>query len=674
MVTAVVAAALLLSTPAPVEASASRSGYVIQAGREGKVKALFAGCGTGAMSGWRVRGISIPYNRIRATLEGPGGAELQLELRRRIDNPAALTQTKSFDVFLVASKGMTPKGAVEVALRAASGVRLRDDGKIWSRARARNQASSDASRWRLDALSAWGWPVALLTLLGMLFAGFVKRAPWREREGRVALVELALLMCLALYVRWWVIPPGAANFYSRLLYAEPNAIDLDPYGPGFAGWIRCWFVVRGVSIQTAYLAGAVAGAVTIVPVYLLGWMVARQRLAGVLAGAALAVWPIHALHSSTDGSASLIGLLLATSLALVYGAGRLGSGSLLVAGWLAAGLAATVRLDVATAWIPLGLLVACHAPTWRLQRRLPVALLSALIVVVTVAVISLGLRRLLPAYAESEPLRMAHLYNLLGANGGSILGPPRSSLWLTAGVLVGLFFVWRASRWRAVGLLGVGVSPALALIFFAGPDFISARYQVSLVVVAAVVVGVGLSSLARLAGGGLGRARPAVLAGAGALLMGAFAWPLVYGPPEPTFRRELRFFRRNLHKVPASCRLVHPRWQSDIGLGVPSHVTILERTGHVWINRSMALQPQRQCLVYWRAAACRAWGPAQRTHRRESMPDCAWIERTYRLEVIAETWLRARPGLSEELLDDPVRVGLYRLRPRPRQQDRSVSR
>ncbi len=79
----------------------------------------------------------------------------------------------------------------------------------------------------------------------------------------------------------------------------------------------------------------------------------------------MALWPIHARMSPTNDEGSLIALLVISSLALVIAAGRTKSSLLLVCGWIAGCLGATIKPEVALALPPIGILVLVMPETRR---------------------------------------------------------------------------------------------------------------------------------------------------------------------------------------------------------------------------------------------------------------------------------------------------------------------
>ena len=632
----------------------------IPPGREPSVQALFGDCCQGETGHWRLGNIEIPSDRIRAHFKRDDGAAVSIELRFRQLGVQRDAETPSFDVFVVRREGLDAPSARAFARALARAIARQDRGDFWGKL----SRPGNESHGRPGVLATYLWQGAFLALLALLLLAAIGSRPLRGSEPRLALVELGLLLALALWVRWSLVLAGPANLYSRL----PSPWGPDPafptFGPGFDGWILLWYRLAGVRESTPFLAGAVAGALTVIPAYLLGWLGAGSRRAGLISATVLAVWPIHALHSTTDDFPSLLGLLLAISAASALLAAKAGSKPLLVAAWLAGGLAATVRPEAALSLAPLGALVLADPNSRRLQRSPLPAAITALILGATLLAL---LKPVSHATAHLSPWASLHpsqLAKLLGAGGSSLLGPPHSSWLLTALFAAGLPFLWRSMSWRGLLLLLLGLASAVPTLALAGPGFITARYQIPLAAFAAMTIGVGLDSMARFLAPRLGSWSRAALPIAGLALGAALARPLTLPAPEPTFRLEYRFFRRALEQIPAGCLLVRPRWSVDLGLEPPTHLTRLGGVGHAWVDASPDLNPRELCLIFWRPSSCRATGPGAQMPPGWQLPDCHLMESAYVLSPIVEAALPARRGFAERYLDNPVRVGFYRVHSR----------
>ncbi len=551
-----------------------------------------------------------------------------------------------------------------------------EDGDFWKVVSARSDperidpaSSQRPSPW----LSGWlgspggmatvGWQLGLLVLVGLLLATGLRRRIWRHPDALRLLAELAGLVALAFVVRWLLLPIGPGNLESHLPDPAHPPTHFEHFGPGPGAWALGWFWLLGADDRVVFFAGALAGSLTVIPVYCLARLTSPYRLAGPLAGLLLALWPIHARLSATDDQWVLIALLLASAVALAVAADRAAAGSLLVGAWLAAALAATTRPEPALALAPLGLLVLLRPTSRRLQLRPLLLAGSALVLALAGLVLYYTISKALrDGFDPSGGLRPEHLFRLLGLDGGSVLGPPRSPWLLTVCFAVGAAAALVARRGRPALWLAAGWLPALPTAVIAQDDFITARYQLALVPMAAATMALGLVWL----GGRLARrwprlTRPALPALAAVPLLAA-AWGCLQPPPEPTFRREYRFFRNHIEEIPENCRLLLVRWNVDLGLGPPTHLTRLLATGHGWIAVSDALDPSAACLVYWQPASCRASAPDPVNTAAGLLPDCQLVESRFRLEPLATTELPAITGFCETYRVDPVPVGFYRLR------------
>ncbi|MBN1771871.1 MAG: glycosyltransferase family 39 protein [Deltaproteobacteria bacterium] len=618
-------------------------------GREAEVASLFRAVGSGETSGWTVGDIAIRPDRIRAELHLPAGTTVVVELRHPAAAPSGASRTPSFAVVVLA--GGADRGP-PVARALAAG----DDGAFWDRAAAAGTTSAAGFRF--------GHPLWLagLAALALLLAGsLLRRRPWRDPAAWRTLLEVVALVAAAFIVRRVLFPSGPGNLRSHLPDPSSDPAELFPFGPGYGSWMRLWFVLAEADDRTAFLAGALAGALTVAPAYLLGWFGTGRRACGIAAGIALVVLPIHARLSPTDDSASLVGLLVATALACAVAAERLASRPLLVAGWLAAGLAATTRPEAALALVPLVALVLVQPGTRRLQLRPLDLLLAALVLVPTVwaaAVVAASAAATMSAGAGGPDLWS--LARLLGAHGGSVLGPPHSPLPVGLLALLGLVVAARWTRGRALLWLAVALLPAVPTAKLAGPHLVTARYQAALLPVAAVLLGLGAVWLGERLLDRLPHLRDWLVRGGAAAAVGFLALASFDPAPEPTFRLEYAFFQEHLADVPRGCRLLRLRWDGDFGLEPPTHLSVLRGLDHDWVEAGDAPDPEDGCLVWWRPAACATVLP----DRTGPAAACAALEARYRMEPLAEMWLPARPGFVETYDAERVRVGFYTLRRR----------
>jgi hypothetical protein len=379
----------------------------------------------------------------------------------------------------------------------------------------------------------------------------------------------------------------------------------------------------------------------------------------VVAGAAVALWPLSVRLSPCDEPWPLVALLLLAAIALAIGAERFSSPLALCASWLAVFLAATTRPEPVFSLLPLGILILLSPKARRLQfRPIPLIATGIMGVFAIAGVLIAGLH----AIENWEPFSCLSLNGfprLFGFMGGSVFVLPRTPWVLALCAVFGLVLASRLNRGRAVLWALVGFLPALPTSPLANDGLVTSRYQLPLSAVAAVLAGIGLAWLASVIGRRLRLAAPVVF-----LVPGFFAlWPLLSPPEEPTFRLEYRFFREHLNEVPCGCLIVRVRWNVDLGLSPPMHLSSFRQLRHTWIDPSHRLDVRNQCVVYWRPASCRAVPPGKEDATFELLPDCRLIESSYRLEPLAEARLPARRGFVDEYAVDPVPVGFYRLRP-----------
>lgn len=638
-------------------AHAPGAGPVIRSGIDARIEALFADVGTGGTVGCEVAGLEVPYDVVRPVIVCKDRRRATLELRHPVGDPDSVARTLSFEFFVIEHEGIDRQEAEDLARRVAGAVAPRDRGGFWS------LPSGEDSRWGTGA-----GPVSIVaSLVGFCLLGLgiaiwlLVVRPFRGRRGRIACAEMALLALGGFVVRWLLVPAGPSNIDSRLVDPRLMPCDVPPLGPGHGGWMMGWFGIFGFDDETAFLAGATAGALTVVPVYILGWIGAGRRECGLAGASLLALWPVHARLSPTDDASILAALLVTTALALACLAERARPALGLVLAWLAGGLATVTRPECVCVLPVLAFLVLVKPETRKVQLG-PLVLASAIVVIGASvaelwALVSGGLHTVAPG----EPFSTRAVLGLAGMRGGSILGPPHSSVVLGLAFLVALVPSVRATRMRVLAWLAVGVALAFPTAAMAGPGEVTARYQLALVAMAAVVVGTGSVWLGRRAAAAWPRAGRPVLWVLVALPICAAAWGVLHPPPRPTFRLEYAFFREHIESIPAGCRIVEVSWRNDLGLYTPTHLTGLLGLDHEWVPVA-SLDPEVSgCLVYWRPSSCRTLSGESLPGGRGLLPECALVEEAYDLEPMFEASLPARTGFSETYAEDPVTVGFYRL-------------
>jgi hypothetical protein len=643
--------------------------HVIEAGLEAEIEALFSAVGSEATTGWNVPDIAIEPDQIRAVLVGPENEVILLDFVQTglIQNPIA--KTDSFDVLLSKFEGIRPDRAAEIARQVAALVDRQDPGGFWKTVYTISDDSEPPpGKLKLFLSSPIGiailaWIAALLGLIAVLATETIRRRPWKNADTKRALVEMGLLVGIALFLRWVSVDAGPANQVIRLPSPFGPPGEYPELGIGLAAWVIGWTNLLGPNDIVVFFAGALVGALTVVPVYLLGWWASGRRLGGLASGLAIAVWPVHAWLSPNDDPAVVIALLSVVAVAAVVAAGRVDSAILLVAGWLALVLAATFRPEPAMGWLPLGLTILCTPAIRRLQFKPAVLTASVLVVAAGMAAMYLPVINALGYFSPFDSFSsLLRMLGLLFTE--SILLRPKTPIVLTCLFLIGLVLSARTSRGKTVLWLFVGLLPVLPTASLASADLVTARYQLALVPFAAVFAGVGGMWAADRAALLFKPLRWWIRACCGLLVVAIALYSLYHRPSEPTFRREYTFFRENLHKVPSGCRIIHVGpWDADLGMMIPAHLSGWLGLGHRWIEPAADLDPDSGCLAYWRPATCRSIHAETRlSDGQYYLPSCYLIESTYRLEPIAEKDLPAITGFTDRYATNPVRVGFYRLR------------
>jgi hypothetical protein len=113
--------------------------------------------------------------------------------------------------------------------------------------------------------------------------------------------------------------------------------------------------------------------------------------------------------------------------------------------------------------------------------------------------------------------------------------------------------------------------------------------------------------------------------------------------------------------VPEDCTVVMVRPRTDGGL-VPYRTAPQVRPGDprwAWTGET----PPSGCTVWYRAATCAlaAYGGAE-VDAAAMRAECADFESRHALTPIAEAALTGGPWMFDRYVEDPVRVGFYRVR------------
>ena len=647
--------ALLAFLALPAEAADP----VIEAGREAEIEALFAGVGAGELGGWKTGDIRIEGNLIIAGFERESGGGLEIRLAHPAPESAAAARLPAFDLFIHSSEQIDEQKALQFARALAADLKERVGPDFW-RAREvigrpeRKPEPMGIGRWFMcpAGLTTLAWLAGLLSLLVLVGIGIARARPWQSAEGRRVLIEMSIVFVAALLVRWLLVPWGPGNFHHHPPDPHHPGCGIGFLGPGQGAWTLLWAWLFGAGDGVLFFSGAFCGAAAAPAAYLLVWDSTNNRLYGLAAAAALALWPAHALLSPTDDAYGLAVCFFLSAMALVARADKNRSELLLAAGWLAGVLAAAVRPDFYLMLLVLAAQVFWQPVTRSMQLKVRPLLAAGLLGAVALVSLWLVKQRMVGFELPVGFSNLASLGCLAGVHPASILRPPWSQWPLLALAVLGLLPALTATRYKAALWLGAAlVSPFIFYGALRG-DFISARYQMFLAAAGALAAGMGVAWLWE---------RRRVLGAASAVLaLAGVAWTLVAPPPEPVFRMEYRFFRKHIESVPKDCRIMWIDWTNDVGLYPPKYLSSRLGLEHEWLRPRLDAKVESRCTVYWRPGMC---ATSEAVWEGE-YPDnfCHRIPRAYRLEPIAETRLPARPGHAENYPSDEVAVGFYRLR------------
>jgi len=641
---------------------------VIETGREAEIEELFSEIGKGETSGWSVPDISIPKDRIRAHFVGPQGQKFILDLRYPASNTRAIAKSPSFEFFVVENQNISIERATAIAQESAKQISKKDNGLFWTMKSKRLTPviESRLGRWLSTpgGLATIAWMTAFWFLAIFLLIIVIRNKPWQDKTTRRVMIEIIILTTLSLVVRQWLMTPGAGQNVARIPIPSLPPYAYPQFGCGYGGWILSWYLILGVDDSVAFFAGGMAGALTVIPVYLLAWKGFKERWAGLVAAIAITLWPIHARLSATNDEGSLIALLLVSALALIVVAERKKSSALLVCGWLAGCLGATIRPEASLALLPLGLCVLSMPVVRRLQFRISTLLVTAVLGAVTcLAVYTAGTEAMSGGFSPLYCATNLEARGLFDLTERSLLGPPLTPWILTVLLLVGLPLAFFKTRMRALLWCCVSLLPSLPLACFSKPNIITARYHMHSVPIAAVMVGLGASWLAITLMRNWPRVGKWLVSLVTVASLVPVLTPILNPPDEPTFKLEYNFFRKHITMIPAGCKILLTQWNGDIGLRTQAYLTDLLQLEHIWIEPSIDLDASKECLVYWQAASCRATPLTIQSGDLDILPSCKSIETAYRLEPIATDNLPARPEFTDNYFIDPVPVGFFRLRP-----------
>jgi hypothetical protein len=433
------------------------------------------------------------------------------------------------------------------------------------------------------------WSLELCAILGVSCAVIVWRSLFRDVE-RVDTVRMAMLAGVAVSLTLFVAPRTNRIFYDEQIYQSigQNLSDLrlaqicndgsveygrlqclsgeynkQPYG--YPHLLSVAYRLFGVSPAAAFVVNALAMAAIVCAVYMLVWLLFRDRDAALFAGLVLALTPHQIIWSATaavEPSASL-----ATVVALV-GAGhyqRFGGTAALGAAAVSAAYAIQFRPESLLALPVAGLLA---WPRLRGDLRRPHGWWAGLLFLVLAAVpfAHLFAVRHLEWGANAARFSFGYVPANLRVNGWFYLFDARFPAIFTLLALVGL--AWSAKppaveaadhhpafgRERAAMAVYFALFFGIGLVFYAGSYNYGAdvRYSLMTYPPIAVLAGLGAARLLRTAGRTGSAARPLMLTA----LAFVFLWyaPLVRATTEEAWaaRADVRFARELAGELPAN--------------------------------------------------------------------------------------------------------------------------
>ncbi|MBI5486569.1 MAG: hypothetical protein HY905_04480 [Deltaproteobacteria bacterium] len=417
---------------------------------------------------------------------------------------------------------------------------------------------------------------------------------------------------------------------------------------------------------------AVAGALTVAPLYLFVLRRTDDRFAALAAALLFSVHPTLVRIAPTDAHFALLLLCWCTGLAIL--SHRQLDGRRAFAGLVFLALAATFRVEGPIYLAVTPLLLGRDA-----LRRL-LAVRWALVAGLAIIAVLVGLQYLykLSRWSTEVEAFTTGLAREAGVEGlqARLLGAIRIAGWeapwsgpvlgalFGAGLAAGLLdrrrraVLWLAGGWLLVALVGLRQVSVMSplLMHRASPAFL---LQVA-------VAGVGAAWLVeRLAPQWRRRAGPPLLAAAVAsvALLGA---PVMF--QEYAFNTEYRLLADHVAGLPrGECRLAFVRGTGDRGLFNPEVVVPNVRGIDCSIRDCVAAAREGGCLLYLRSGMC--WRPPNGLPEPDGgrvgrlREPCATFEAAVRLSPIEETTATLRGSYADPSLPERAVFGLYRVRP-----------
>lgn len=506
-------------------------------------------------------------------------------------------------------------------------------------------------------LAPWDFAAQFIAV-GLLVAVLIPwtaRFAWRRRGGlqEGALIAAAACMLLGLALRVMV-DPFPADIRS--------ALDMGFMIGRCFRWAAAYSVVQHALfsvfppvLETVSRANILFDTVSIGLLYAVARRLLRDPAAAVAAAAVYAAHPIAARFAASDSAHVLLTLCYLISLWLLVLWREEGEPRALLAAAAWWAVACNVRME-AVIFAPAAALIAATIRSDKpLRWREPAA-----------ACLAAAPFLVFPAVDILTDLAADHgSSNLEGFIFNPFFDPSVSPLPVIAAALLGAAAALRRRPWKLAAALAAAAFIALPTMEPSADNQTNYRYFLPVLALFAVAAGHGAAAAAD----GLGARRPlrlrtlfvliALIAAGSAPWWGFLrrAW---------THELEFTFARRHLRGIADDCTVVRlARFGAEAGLEISPKLSLEVGRRHLWRDTEHFLEAPSLdgCVVYYESASCRARAGTGviRDSDWTLRPECRRMRRLFVLEPIAEGRLRAAPFGAEAYMEDPVRVGYYRI-------------
>lgn len=504
----------------------------------------------------------------------------------------------------------------------------------------------------LNLMLAWvGW----IVLAGWETARFLRRTSRVDLLGLLALTVLALGLRLAAPAVQHDLNPRSDD-----VFMDWRSIQWI-YTHGLCALMR---IVRATGItvddQTIFHTVALFGALTVPALAVLVRQLGGGRVAAYTTGLVLAMLGLHVRYSHTDAPQIVTACLLTVAAIALSATPQGPRWSHVALAGLSLGLAAAMRPEaiVASGFVWLWSLAATSG--WTAGRRVAAMGLALLVALPDVGMVSLVGRDLATQHSLAEFGQGPLAYGLRHYAAWNPAFVPTA-----LGVLIWPSLIGRAGLRRSVAtlllLLALGATfgpPVWSL--GAAPTWCLARHQLPALTWAVLLMGLGAEAIADTIAAWTPRAVSRFAAVTLVLATTAItSTTLKDAYARFTYAEEYAFVRANLPLIPERCHVATYVPVYDEGLFLRVGLTALGLE-HTWGALEDPIDPAG-CNYYYRAALCSV-----------STPDftppedrCSAFERSWTLTPVAEASIVARGWLWEVYPTSSVRVGYYRLTPKP---------